>query len=212
MIATFAGKVFEASQKKILTPGGRQRTVSANYADHTLLGYKGNKEYLYPELQQQTFTVELKAQFGVNPDQEIFDWEQIVEQGVESPFIWGGRQVGWLWVATEISVTDKTTLSNGKTVEAALDVTLSESSGNPALIPAPQIPDTASEPITSQAPQPEPSPPPPEPSTYTVKSGDTLWAIARENGISLVSLEAANPQIVNPNLIYPGNIVTIPTA
>ena len=45
---------------------------------------------------------------------------------------------------------------------------------------------------------------------YTVRKGDTLWGIARRYGVELTALIAANPQIKNPNLIYPGNEVTIP--
>ena len=46
--------------------------------------------------------------------------------------------------------------------------------------------------------------------TYTVKRGDTLWGIAKQFGVSLTALIAANPQIKNPNLIYPGNEVRLP--
>ena len=46
--------------------------------------------------------------------------------------------------------------------------------------------------------------------THAVKRGDTLWAIARANGVSLKDLIAANPQIKNPDLIYPGDKVKIP--
>ncbi|WP_243208478.1 SafA/ExsA family spore coat assembly protein [Oscillibacter hominis] len=44
---------------------------------------------------------------------------------------------------------------------------------------------------------------------YTVVKGDTLWGIANRYGVTLQSLIANNPQIKNPNLIYPGNQVKI---
>ncbi|HMD90152.1 MAG TPA: LysM peptidoglycan-binding domain-containing protein [Anaerolineaceae bacterium] len=46
--------------------------------------------------------------------------------------------------------------------------------------------------------------------TYTVVAGDTLSSIAANNGVTLGVLEAANPQITNPSLIYPGNVINIP--
>ncbi|KAA8569747.1 hypothetical protein EYC84_001330 [Monilinia fructicola] len=45
---------------------------------------------------------------------------------------------------------------------------------------------------------------------YTVREGDTLYEIASNAGISLVCLEANNPQIQDPNLIFPGEIINIP--
>ncbi|WP_334110588.1 LysM peptidoglycan-binding domain-containing protein [Thermodesulfitimonas autotrophica] len=45
---------------------------------------------------------------------------------------------------------------------------------------------------------------------YVVKKGDTMWGIARTYGISLADLVKANPQIENPNLIYPGQRINIP--
>lgn len=45
---------------------------------------------------------------------------------------------------------------------------------------------------------------------YTVAKGDTLWGIAKQYGVSLERLIAANPQIKNPNLILPGDEVKIP--
>jgi len=44
---------------------------------------------------------------------------------------------------------------------------------------------------------------------HTVVSGDTMWAIARKYDISLSDLIALNPQIKNPNLIYPGEKVRV---
>src|SRR3546814_19155571 len=46
--------------------------------------------------------------------------------------------------------------------------------------------------------------------SHTVQHGDTLSAIARQNGVSLAALLPANPQISNPGLIYPGDSIDIP--
>lgn len=49
------------------------------------------------------------------------------------------------------------------------------------------------------------------PKTYTVKPGDWLFKIAREQGVDPKALIAANPGI-NPNNIQPGQVLTIPAA
>ncbi|HEY8350540.1 MAG TPA: SafA/ExsA family spore coat assembly protein [Clostridia bacterium] len=46
--------------------------------------------------------------------------------------------------------------------------------------------------------------------TYTVKSGDTIWKIAAKHQVGMSEIIAANPQIKNPDLIYPGQKITIP--
>ncbi|WP_205168031.1 SafA/ExsA family spore coat assembly protein [Bacillus pakistanensis] len=48
-------------------------------------------------------------------------------------------------------------------------------------------------------------------STYTVKSGDTMWKIAMKYQVGVPELIEANSQLSNPNLIYPGQRLTIPT-
>ncbi len=45
---------------------------------------------------------------------------------------------------------------------------------------------------------------------YTVKSGDSLWRIAVKNETGISELISMNPQLSNPSLIYPGNVVYIP--
>lgn len=54
-----------------------------------------------------------------------------------------------------------------------------------------------------------------QPKTYTVKSGDCLWNIAKKyygNGAQYTKIYNANKGVIggNPNLIYPGQVLTIP--
>ncbi|MEH7826642.1 LysM peptidoglycan-binding domain-containing protein [Gemmobacter denitrificans] len=57
--------------------------------------------------------------------------------------------------------------------------------------------------------------PAPQPVTVTVQPGFTLWRIARDNfgdGVLYVKVfEANKDQIRDPNLIYPGQVFTVPT-
>ncbi|PZN12531.1 MAG: peptidoglycan-binding protein LysM [Bacillota bacterium] len=46
---------------------------------------------------------------------------------------------------------------------------------------------------------------------YTVQPGDTMFLIAQRFGVSLQALINANPQIPNPNLIFPGQVICVPT-
>lgn len=45
---------------------------------------------------------------------------------------------------------------------------------------------------------------------YTVVAGDTLWKIAVKNEMGLSEIISANPQISNPDLIYPGQVINMP--
>lgn len=46
--------------------------------------------------------------------------------------------------------------------------------------------------------------------THTVAKGDTMWKIATRYEVGLSEIKSANPHIVNPDLIYPGQVLNIP--
>jgi nucleoid-associated protein YgaU len=89
--------------------------------------------------------------------------------------------------------------------------------------PAPEAEAAAPEvvPVAEKAPAPEPAPepeaapeppPPPAPRTYTVVSGDTLWAISERfygDGNKYQVIADASG-VSNPDLIHPGQVLTIP--
>ena len=46
--------------------------------------------------------------------------------------------------------------------------------------------------------------------THTVAQGETLWGIAQAWGVTLGELLAKNPQLKNPNVIQPGQVLRMP--
>lgn len=50
----------------------------------------------------------------------------------------------------------------------------------------------------------------PQEVVVTVQPGDSLFRIARQFGVSVTALVAANPQITNPDVILPGQLIRIP--
>lgn len=68
---------------------------------------------------------------------------------------------------------------------------------------------------SAQAKEPERTGKPPKQKTYTVKAGDCLWNIAKKfygKGSDYTKIYNANKGTIgsNPNLIYPGQVFTIP--
>lgn len=47
--------------------------------------------------------------------------------------------------------------------------------------------------------------------THTVVRGDTMWKIASRYQVGVSEIIDANPQISNPNMIYPGQSIIIPS-
>ncbi|HLO11582.1 MAG TPA: NlpC/P60 family protein [Pseudoneobacillus sp.] len=49
-------------------------------------------------------------------------------------------------------------------------------------------------------------------SAYTVQPGDTMWKISQSQKVTYTDLLKANPQIINPAMIYVGQNVNVPKA
>jgi LysM repeat protein len=80
----------------------------------------------------------------------------------------------------------------------------------PTEVPTPAPTDIFVEsPEPTVAPSDKPTASPVAGKRYTVKAGDTMWAIAQKYGITLAALKAANPK-VNPQAMRVGTVLVIP--
>lgn len=86
-----------------------------------------------------------------------------------------------------------------------------EAGGNAGVAPAPE-PIAAPTPLPTPTPAPAPSQPVPT-TTYTIQAGDTLSKIARRYGTTWQAIWELNKPMRsgNPNLIYPGEVIRIPS-
>ena len=66
--------------------------------------------------------------------------------------------------------------------------------------------------IGYQQPLPPPPPPPPPPKQHEVQHGETIDSIARANDTTPQALIGANPQLTNPDTLYPGDKLNLPAA
>jgi nucleoid-associated protein YgaU len=90
--------------------------------------------------------------------------------------------------------------------------TKTETDAPPPPEPEAAAPAAAEEPAVEEAAASEPEPEPAAARTYTVESGDTLWAIAEQfygdgNKYQIIADASGIP---NPDLIQPGQVLTIP--
>jgi hypothetical protein len=89
--------------------------------------------------------------------------------------------------------------------------TKTETDAPPPPEPAAEAPAPEAAPIAEES-APEPAPEPAAPQTYTVEAGDTLWAISERfyGDGSKYQVIADASGISNPDLIQPGQVLTIP--
>lgn len=90
--------------------------------------------------------------------------------------------------------------ADNQTATAAPNATRTENPGPGGQQPSSPAPAATSTPAPAR-----------NPGTYTVQEGDTLGAIAERFGVTIADLVAANG-LADPDLIYPGQELTIPAA
>ncbi len=206
------GIQFVVSSEVFRTPKNMQWSGSAQYTTHKRHATHALTEFTGLDPDRFSFDILLTTALGVDPLKEvvkIFDYER---NGEALGLVIGGKAYGkYRWTIksheTKIDYTDK--VGDMYVVEVSVelleylkgeDQNTSSASKPPAQAPA--AVNTSGGGTSSET-------------TYTVKKGDCLWGIAKKfygSGAQYRKIYDANRNVIgkNPNLIYPGQVLTIP--
>lgn len=119
--------VFSTSDTKILTFNDFSRTVSATWANHSRVGKKDRTEFVRPDLQSVTFTMEFDATLGVKPRAMLDLLAKAVESGEVNTLVVGGKRIGAnRFKIKKVSEAWGYLLQQGQLVRAKVNVTMEE--------------------------------------------------------------------------------------
>lgn len=117
--------IFSTSSKRVLTFGKMDHTVKGRWATRPRFKKKPRRQFLGPDTDTITFTVELNALHGVKPRKTAQDIEKLVRTGKPQNVVIGGKKIG-KYVITEMSEAWERVLDHGEVAKITCDLTLEE--------------------------------------------------------------------------------------
>lgn len=196
-----------SGKNQILSFHDLTRNSAASFAEHERNGEKAYLEFGGDGLDELTLTIEADAQYGIKPLEVQNKLFAKKSTGQAEYFVMGGKQVGDNpFVISNISEGFKVIYIDGRPIRVSFQLTLKEYANQVAAIdtipPARQVGDGATIAKATSS------------DTYTVVKGDCLWSIAMKfygSGAQCIKIYNANKDIIKKmNLIYPGQVLTIP--
>lgn len=126
-IGSFGDVIFEVSPKKTKTFSEFERSGSARWNDHEIIGKKPKSEFEGPDLEEVSFTLLLKAELGINPKKELEKLRKMRDSGKVASFIIGGKPISQnYWSIRQLSESHKVVDNKGNLLSASVDVELKE--------------------------------------------------------------------------------------
>jgi nucleoid-associated protein YgaU len=201
-------------KNKVLSFHDLTRSGSATYSEHERNGKKAYLEFGADGLDELSLTIEASAAYGVKPlsiEKKLYTAKS---KGTAAQFVIGGKKVGKNpFVITSIEETYKTIYADGRPVAIGFSLTLKEYPNKTAKSTKKKNTTTKKKAATSKDAA-KSKVKETTSTTYTVVKGDCLWNIAKKyygKGSMYTKIYNANKdKIKNPNLIYVGQVLTIP--
>lgn len=124
---SFGDIVFEVSSRHVLTYRDYKRATKARYGSHEIIGQKPIIEYMGPDGEELSFSMQFRPELGVNPAEEADKVRKICETGKHDYLIIGNVVIGANpWVIASVSESAEIWDNMGRIIKSKIDVTLKE--------------------------------------------------------------------------------------
>lgn len=127
VVGSLGDVYFVASSRTLRTISDYSRKVSARYAEHSILLNKPKLEYVGPNLEEISFSIQLHTMYGVKPEEEFEQLKEYVEFGAVVDFVLNNTPIGVdQWVLKEVDMSDVLFGPKGGIIYAKVNVILAE--------------------------------------------------------------------------------------
>lgn len=127
IVGYLGGTPFVTSSNKIRTFDNFSRSSTARWTKHDLIGQKPVLEFIGNDIEKISFDMQLRADYGINPEKELGNLRQMRDNGTAVTLILNNSPVtDNLWVIE--SLDEKVTFwgSGGEILSASVSVSLLE--------------------------------------------------------------------------------------
>jgi phage protein U len=119
--------MFTVSSREVRTFRDMKRTTKARYASHEIIGQKPILEYIGPDGEEITFSMQFHAALGVSPADETEKLREMCESGEAVFLVIGNHTVGQnQWVVESVGENVDTVDNCGRIIVTQVDVTIKE--------------------------------------------------------------------------------------
>ena len=126
-IGSLGSIVFEVSSRKVRTFKDLKRTTKARYAPHEVIGQKPILEFLGPDGEEITFTMQFSLSLGVEPQAEADAVRHLCEVGTAMYLVLCNTVVGANpWIIESVGESVDTVDNTGRIITTQIEVTLKE--------------------------------------------------------------------------------------
>ena len=127
MIGAFGDKIFSVSAETVRSFEDFSRSIGLKYATHEIIHNKSALEPLNLELEDLTFRISLYENMGLDINNEIKDWLDILKNKEAHLLTIGGELIGsGYFLLTDLDVSYNKIDNKGNTLSASLGLSLKE--------------------------------------------------------------------------------------